>query len=179
MDPFKSHLTKILKEEATKGTDAKITDELFRLIDPKDFEEHKTKTAKAFKATFVTEEAIAIEKLRRIDNWPTLMMSGGLGLQFWENHQTKTKEWRVFYKDCSECAKPIYGKWHISPLELAKEIVNSPAPECQICKPLCPLKAGMDTHCPQKRGKYGCQWWLTEKQGCAVEMIGLKSVARS
>lgn len=170
MEFFKSYLGKILKQGTANANEKDSVP--IRLLDPKEFDEHKTKTVKAFKAVFAVEDAApAAEKLKRIDNWPTIIISGGLGLQYWENQEVK--EWRVYYKDCNECAKPIYGKWHVSPLELAKNVVQFPAPECSSCKPLCPLRPG-DAYCPQKRGKYGCQWWLVDERMCVVEKIGLK-----
>ena len=169
MDFFKSYLAKMLKQGTASASAA---DGSGRMLDPKEFEEHKAKTLKAFKAAFtVVEEAPAAEKLRRVENWPTVMVSGGAGLQYWESNGVA--EWRVFYRECGECAKPIYGRWYNSVMELAKEATSGAPPECSTCKPLCPLRTG-DAYCPQKRGKYGCQWWQTAERKCVVEMIGLK-----
>jgi hypothetical protein len=72
MEFFKSYLGKILKQGTANANEKGSVP--IRFLDPKDFDEHKTKTVKAFKAVFAVEDAApAAEKLKRIDNLPTIM----------------------------------------------------------------------------------------------------------
>jgi len=172
-------------DEATKAT-----------IAANDCEKQKDHANEVFKKRFPRIN-IHGDEAKCQDNLPTFMVEDNLGFQVRENNQGQDmiEEWRAFYGQCGKCGKPIYGKWHTIPqepvkpvnttdeekdsklAELAKEVIYSP-PKCQNC-PLCPLKAGQDTPtpCPQKREEYGCQWWLTEKQRCAVEVIALRDIA--